>query len=86
MIENKMREVSNGAELSRILIVMLRIFNFILTSVSSQRKLLSRRVTISGRDVKVSLLKNDLLKAGFSERKLFFFFANLNEHHLQLTD
>ena len=72
MIENKMREVSNGAELSRILIVMLRIFNFILTSVSSQRKLLSRRVTISGR-------------AGFSERKLFFF-ANLNEHHLQLTD
>ena len=85
MIENKMREVSNGAELSRILIVMLRIFNFILTSVSSQRKLLSRRVTISGRDVKVSLLKNDLLKAGFSERKLFFF-ANLNEHHLQLTD
>lgn len=73
MIENKMREVSNGAELSRILIVMLRIFNFILTSVSSQRKLLSRRVTISGRDVKVSLLKNDLLKAGFSERKLFFF-------------
>lgn len=69
-VENKIREIDKGAGLSEALRAMVRILKFILNEMSRHWKLLSRRMTLSGREVRVSLSKNDLLQAGLPEKKL----------------
>lgn len=69
-VENKIREIDKGAGLSEALRAMVRILKFILNEMSRLWKLLSRRMTLSGREVRVSLSKNDLLQAGLPEKKL----------------
>lgn len=54
------------------------------SDLGKQPKEIVEQKSDNGGDVKVNVLNNDLLNAGF--RKRSYLLANLNEHHLQLSD